>query len=132
MCFFQASTDLLAEEIVVAVQKNSVPTTPIKRYVMSTIFAMGMTTWPDGSSIRVFVLADNNPTHSNFCKQVLNVFPHQLRAAWDRLVFSGTGQSPVVVSSENEMRERLATTPGAIGYLPKETVNDSVAILPVE
>ncbi len=132
MCFFQASTDLFAEEIVVAVQKNSVPTTPIKRYVMSTIFAMGMTTWPDGSSIRVFVLADNNPTHSNFCKQVLNVFPHQLRAAWDRLVFSGTGQSPIVVSSENEMRERLAATPGAIGYLPKETVNDSVAILPVE
>lgn len=122
----------LAEEVVVAVQKSRVSSTPISRYVLAAIFGMRLTTWPDGTSIRVFVLPDDNHVHSLFCKQVLHVFPHQLRTAWDRLVYSGTGQSPEILSSEREMRARIANTPGSIGYLTKETLDDSVAILPVE
>ena len=38
-------------------------------------------------------------------------------SAWDRLVFSGTGQAPDTVTSTEEMLARVASTPGAIGYL---------------
>jgi len=122
----------VAEDIVVVSRKGSPAPTPITRYVLSAIFGMRLTTWPDGSAIRVFVLPDDNPIHTLFCKQILHIFPHQLRTAWDRLVYSGTGQAPVVLSSEQEMQTRIAKTPGAIGYLTKETLDENIAILPVE
>lgn len=89
-----------------------------------TIFGMRAQQWPDGSSIRVFVLPDNHQLHAAFSKEVLNLFPHQLRTAWDRQVYSGTGQAPSEVRSEEEMMSRIASTPGAIGYVSRNNVNE--------
>jgi hypothetical protein len=80
------------------------------------IFFMRLSSWPDGSPIHVFVLPDNHPLHIRFAKEILGVYPFQLRSAWDRLVFSGTGVSPTTVESEEEMLERIKSTPGSIGY----------------
>ena len=126
------SPSIYAEDVVVVVNKETHTTSPISRHVLSAIFGMRLTTWSDGMAIKVYVLPDENHIHSLFCKQVLHIFPHQLRSAWDRLVYSGTGQSPDVLSSESDMRARLKNTPGSIGYLTKETLDDSLTILPVE
>ena len=67
-----------------------------------------------------------------FSKEKLNVFPYQLRAAWDRLVFSGTGQAPNTVSSSEEMLAKVASTPGAIGYLTKSRMDSSVDVLQIK
>ena len=85
-----------------------------------------------GRSIRVYVLPDDNAVHVAFSKQILGVFPHQLRTAWDRLVYSGTGQAPLEVASEEEMRARVAGTAGAIGYLSRKMIDESVTVLQVQ
>lgn len=90
---------------------------------------MRLRQWQDGSPITVFVLRDNNPLHQQFCKQVLNVFPHQMRRSWNKLVFSGTGQAPVTVASKEEMVDKIASTPGAIGYLSDEDITEDIKIL---
>ena len=90
---------------------------------------MRLRTWQNGLPIRVFVLPDDAPLHSIFAKQKLNVFPYQLRSAWDRLVYSGTGQAPFVVHSEEEMYKRIASTPGAIGYLSDARIDGHVQIV---
>jgi ABC-type phosphate transport system substrate-binding protein len=59
------------------------------------------------------------------------MFPHQLRRAWDRLVYSGTGQAPVMVESEEEMREKVAASPGAIGYLSDAMIDQGVEVVKV-
>ncbi len=92
----------------------------LSRETLREVFFMRLTTWPDGSPIKVFVLPDDNPLHIQFAKQILGVFPFQLRSAWDRLVYSGTGFAPTVVESEKEMRERVDHTPGSIGYVEKK------------
>lgn len=84
------------------------------------LFGMRSPQWPDGRAVKVFVLPDRHPLHDIFCKTILNIFPHQLRTGWDRQVYSGTGQAPIEVASEDEMLARVAATPGAIGYIPKE------------
>jgi hypothetical protein len=86
-----------------------------------SIFAMRTSQWPDGMPIHVFVLEDTTPTHIAFCKQVLGMFPYQLRRIWERQVYSGTGISPTIVSSEQEMRERVEQTTGAVGYVTAES-----------
>jgi hypothetical protein len=67
----------------------------IPRNTLRAIFGMRLRNWPDLTANRVFVLKDEHPVHIGFAKKVLNIYPHQLRLAWDRLVYSGTGQSPV-------------------------------------
>ncbi|NOT68857.1 MAG: hypothetical protein HOP04_11200 [Methylophilaceae bacterium] len=97
----------------------------ISPYQAKAYFGMRIQQWPDGRPLRVFVLPDRHPLHEVFCKTLLNVFPHQLRTAWDRQVFSGTGQAPVEVASEDEMLVRIASTPGAIGYLSRQKADES-------
>lgn len=123
---------LRAEEVVAAAARSDAVHQPMSVATLQAIFGMRLRNWGDGSPIKVFVLPDNHPLHVAFCKQVLHVYPHQLRAAWDRLVFSGTGQAPIEVDSKEAMLAKLSTTPGAIGYLVKPMVNDRIAVVPVE
>jgi ABC-type phosphate transport system substrate-binding protein len=103
----------------------------ISRDALRAIFGMRLQSWRNNKPTRVFVLKDNHPLHQAFTKQVLNIYPHQLRLAWDRLVYSGTGQAPIQVDSESEMLKRLKETPGAIGYLSSSMVDDSVRVLEI-
>ncbi len=99
---------------------------------LRAIFGMRLHTWPDGTAVRVFVMPDDVPLHIAFSKEKLNVFPYQLRSAWDRLVFSGTGQAPGTVTSPEEMLAKIATTPGAIGYLTKSKTDGRVNVLEIK
>ena len=126
-----APQDQAANAPVIIVSPQQTPLSISKNALRAT-FGMRLRNWPDQTPVHVFVLPDENPTHSAFSKQILNIYPHQLRLAWDRLVFSGTGQAPTEVDSEEEMREMVAKTPGAIGYLRRSMVNDSVRILQIQ
>ena len=99
---------------------------------LRAIFGMRHRKWGDGSLVRVFVFERDDDAHRRFCTDVLHVLPHQLQRSWDRLIFSGAGQAPIQVSSEEEMRELVAATPGAIGYLPGDPSSEQVQILPTE
>lgn len=111
---FLVSQDLPAQNVIANVQ---VETKQLSKTTARSIFAMRVHQWPDGTPIKVFVLQDQNPTHNEFCKSILGMFPYQLRRIWDRQVFSGTGSAPVVVKSEQEMLNAVASTEGAIGYI---------------
>jgi hypothetical protein len=81
--------------------------------------------WPDGSPIRVFVLPDDNPLSDTFYRERLGMYSYVLRRAWDRMVFTGTGFAPTVVRSEQEMIERVRSTPGAIGFVRKREASSN-------
>jgi hypothetical protein len=57
--------------------------------------------------------------HIRFSKEVLGVYPYQLRSAWDRILYSGTGVPPTVVESLEKMKTLIEETPDAIGYIEK-------------
>jgi len=96
------------------------------------IFAMRKTRWHDGQKIQVFVLPDNSPLHRQFTKSKLNMFPHQFRRIWDRLIFSGIGQGPQEVESMEEMQKKLASVPNAVGYLEAPINNKNIRVLNYE
>lgn len=104
----------------------------IAQKTLRAIFGMTMQTWPDGRPLTVFVFRDDDPQHQQFCRKVIGVLPYTLRRNWDRLLFSGAAQAPIVVETPQEMLSRVATTPGAIGYIEKEWVNDSVSIIEID
>lgn len=89
----------------------------VDRKLLLSVYIGRITTWPDGKPIRVFTLADDNPLHVQFTRQMLGTYPYVLRNAWNKRVYTGTGFAPTVVANEQEMRRRVNETPGAIGYI---------------
>ena len=87
--------------------------------------------WPNGIPVRVFVLPDNDPLHLRVAKSLLGLFPYQLRRAWDRQLFSGTGQAPVTLENEADLIRRVAQTPGGISYASSPPTHPAVRPLEV-
>ena len=110
---------------------NSITETQMSRSFARQLFGMKARQWSDGSTVKVFVLPDQASQHVSFAKEILEIFPYRLRSAWDRQVYSGTGQAPSEVSTIEGMQAKLASTPGAVGYLPKDKI-DGVKIHMVE
>ncbi|WP_394147431.1 hypothetical protein [Shewanella atlantica] len=102
---------------------DSVVDFPLPPQELRLIFSMQKVYWPDGHRIRVFILSPSSELHKEFCFQKLDMMPYMLQRRWDRLVFSGTGERPVILNSESEMKEQVSRTPGAIGY-----VGDSASV----
>jgi ABC-type phosphate transport system substrate-binding protein len=120
------------EETVFVVAHPGVPVGALARDTTRALFAMRQRNWPNGDVAQVYVLGDSHPVHVRFAKEELGVFPHQLRLAWDRAVFSGTGQAPRRVGSQAEMLEQVGATPGAIGYLTTEYLDERIQVIETE
>ena len=104
--------------------------TAIDRTLLRAIFTMRLRQWPDGAAVHVFVLPDHDEATALFCREQLGTYPYVMRSTWDRMVFTGTGLAPTVVGSEQEMRERVRSTPGAIGYVRSGSTSDLRRSLP--
>lgn len=117
---------------VVMIAHPGVDGAELQRDGARAIFAMRQRLWPNGQAVHVFVLPNGDSVHARFVKKRLGVYPHQLQLSWDRVVFSGTGQAPVRVSTQSEMLEQVAGTPGALGYIEKELLDDRVQVVSME
>lgn len=120
------------ENALFLVAHPDVATSWLNRDTARAIFAMRQRNWPDGQAVQVFVLANRDPVHARFAKELLAVYPHQLQLAWDRIVFSGMGQAPNRVHDQTNMRIKVASTPGALGYLEGEYLDESVQVISME
>ncbi|MCG9713860.1 hypothetical protein L1D29_13640 [Shewanella insulae] len=117
--------NVFAAQVIV---NDSVDIANISPKDLKLIFAMQKLYWSDGQKIQVFVLPGNSRIHEEFCYQRLDMMPYVLRHRWDRLAFSGVGERPITLGSEAEMRERVASTPGAIGYVSGSSVGEVIAV----
>lgn len=120
---------LLAAEPVVAQSRANQEN--LDQTTLRAIFTLRKRRWADGQPIRVFVLKDDDPTHQNFVKEKLRIFPYQLRQYWNRVVFSGTGPAPRDFETQDELLNTLADSPDAIGYADLEQLPDGVVAVEV-
>lgn len=117
-----------AEVVIVNAQINP----ELDRNQLRAIFSMQYNKWPDGTPMAVFIYDELSPLHQRFCKKTLRIYPYQLKKNWERLIYSGTGQGPEKVSSESEMVRRVATTPGAIGYISEGSDINGVSVVNID
>ena len=120
----------LADQVLIA--NASVGVDGLSLNTTRLLFSMQLPQWPDGTAVRVFVLPDDHPGHRAFSKDLLRLYPRQLRRVWDRQLYSGTGQAPQTVADAAAMLEAVAQTPGAIGYLSREMIDETVSELPLQ
>ena len=94
---------------------------PLPAQELRLIFSMQKVFWPDGQKIQVYILSPNSELHKEFCVQQLDMMPYMLQRRWDRLVYSGTGERPIILRSEAEMRQVVSATTGSIGYITEQS-----------
>lgn len=104
----------------------------LSQAMMRSIFLMRSTAWEDGTPVFVVTLEPSDPLHIEFCKNILGLFPYQLQQIWDRIIFTGTGQSPHYAVSTDELKQLISSTPGAIGYIDREDIDETVRLIYVE
>ncbi|MEH6628920.1 MAG: substrate-binding domain-containing protein [Motiliproteus sp.] len=121
-----------SESTPIVITHPSVGVEKLSRSTLRSIFTVRLTRWQDGMPIRVFVLPDNHPSHQQFSKKNLGVFPYRLRQIWDRMVFSGIGKAPMEVVDQAAMQKEVARTPGAIGYIADGSGSSGVNYVVVE
>jgi hypothetical protein len=115
---FGASHEVRAQSVEIIVNPG-IASIDLDRDLLRAIFTMRLRSWPNGPPVRVFVLPDSDPVSDRFYREQLGMYSYVLRSAWDRMVYTGTGLAPTIVYSEEEMRERVLSTPGAIGYVSR-------------
>lgn len=99
------------------ISNNNLQVESLSLNVARAIFSGRMKYWEDGTPVRVVMLNSNASMHVKFCSEVLQLYPRQLKRSWDMIVFSGGGEGPQIVSTEDELLKKVSLTAGAIGYI---------------
>lgn len=99
--------------------------TSISQKDLVRVFRMTQQTLEESLKIQVFSYASDSSLFKSFSKEVLNLNASQLKREWNRRVFTGLGEIPIEVASEQEMIERIKQTPGSIGYVYESSARAS-------
>jgi ABC-type phosphate transport system substrate-binding protein len=129
-----ASASLLSQRAytqVAVIANPSVKATAVSKGELSDVFTGVSSSLSDGSHV-VPVLLKGGPTHEAFLSEFVGKSDAAFRTAWRSLIFTGQGSMPKTVDSEAAMVDYVAATPGAIGYVGKDTAHDKVKTLAIK
>lgn len=120
-----------ADTSVVLVVNDSVGIEKISVDSLRAIYSLRQLLWLDGTEITAFVLDVDGGTHRQFCRDLLKVYPHQLKKGWDRMEYTGRARGPQIVQSEQMLLDLVKQIPGAIGYVQRAVDIPGVHIISV-
>lgn len=130
---FLAESVSAAGEIAV-VAHPSVAGGAVSQARLVNLFLIPGASWPDGQVALPIDLKLPSSIKADFYKLVSGRSQNQLRTYWARQVFTGAGTPPVELNSAFEVIRKVSTTPGAIGYVPRDAIEGApvkvLAILP--
>lgn len=87
---------------------------------VARIFLGKLKEFPSGETASPVSLAENTDVTQKFVSDILKKSPAQLKSYWAKLIFTGQGEPPVMLSSEDELIKKVASTPGMIGFVSSD------------
>lgn len=108
------------------------PKSGIERMSREEVVFVFMGRWrhfPSGIAAQPVDQPFDSPERTDFYRQLVNKSPSEIKAYWSRLVFSGGARPPVSPDNHEEQIRILTSTPGAVGYLERSTVDSRVKIV---
>ncbi len=90
------------------------------------IYSLTKTKWSDGSKIIVF---DNSSDAKNAFYASIGKDQLSMKKEWMKKQLTGEAKAPETLGSDADIIAKVASTPGAIGYVKSSSVNSSVKVL---
>lgn len=92
------------------------------------IYSLRAKTWSDGKAIVPITLKNESDVTNKFFSTIGKSFL-DAKKAWMRAQLTGEGQAPEGLASDDEVVSKVASTPGAIGFVSSAKVNGNVKVL---
>jgi ABC-type phosphate transport system substrate-binding protein len=125
-CLAFWTTGAFAQVAVIA--HKSVPIDKSEKSELLDFYTGDKSFWSNGKPVIIFDLkprGGNRDTFYNF----LEMSPIRIKSIWMKRMLSGDADPPEFLESEDKMLQKVASTPGAIGFVGQSKVNDNVKAL---
>lgn len=123
---FTASS-AFAELAVIVHPSSSV--SKITKTELSDLYLGYADTFANGSDAEPLDQASATPARRSFIKSVLGMEEGALKRHWSKLMFSGKGQPPQTLDSDEAVRNAVAANPKGLGYIDKNAVNNTIKVI---
>lgn len=110
----------LSNEIAI-IAHPSVTIHELDYYRVRLIWSLSLVSADNRVKLRVVSFRESSPIHRRFTLNILKLRPAQLSRQWNRSAYSGSATPPILVDTPEQMLSRVASVPGAIGYI--STIN---------
>jgi ABC-type phosphate transport system substrate-binding protein len=82
-----------------------------------------------GGHTAVVVYQKDEAVRTDFENKVLGKTGSELSAYWSKQIFTGKAMAPEEVAGDAQVRAKVASTPGAIGYVTDSGVDSTVKVI---
>ena len=113
---------------VAVIAHKSVPVDTIKKSELLDFYTGDIKKWNDEQPVVILDLKPRGDTKKAFYK-FLGKSPSRMKSIWLKMMLSGEGDPPLSMRSEDELLQKVASTPGAIGFVSQSRVNGDVKTL---
>jgi ABC-type phosphate transport system substrate-binding protein len=113
---------------VVVIAHKSTPVAALENDKVLDIYTLNMKNWSDGGKITVLEVRGDSPAKARFYAALGTSFT-EMQKLWLKKQFAGKGLPPTALPSEEEIAQKVASTPGAIGYVSVDKVPKDVKVL---
>ncbi len=126
LTFLFISSVAMAEVAVIVHPSNS---DAISQGDISKIYLGKIKKFPGGKQALPLDKSEGEALRVQFLDKVVKKSEQQMKSYWSRLIFTGKGVPPKILSSDAEIVETVSRNPDAIGYVDSSSVNDSVKVI---
>ena len=116
-----------ADVVVVVSSKNTVRSLTAEQ--TTKIFLGKVATFPNGQNALPIDQPEGSEIRDEFYSKVTHKNSSQLTAYWAKVIFTGDGRPPKLLSDSVAVRKAIAGDPSAIGYIDKSDVNRTVKVV---
>ena len=96
---------------------------------VADIFLGKASALPGGGTAMPIDQPEASPLRDEFYSKVTGKSAAQAKSLWSKLAFTGKGTPPKEAGGSAEVKKTVAGTPGAIGYIEKSAVDDTVKVV---
>jgi ABC-type phosphate transport system substrate-binding protein len=113
---------------VAVIAHKSVPIDNIEKSDLLDCYTGDKSLWSDDKTVIIFDLKQKGEVRDAFYN-FLEISPTRIKTIWMKRLLSGDADPPEFLESEDEMLKKVASTPGAIGFVSQSAINEDVKIL---
>ncbi len=117
----------MADDLVIIGNPN-LPAPSLEAKELQRIYMGKQTRWGNDLAI-VPVMLKSGTVHDTFVESYLGRSVHRFVTYWRQMVFTGKGMPPRSFTSENELVDFVAKTPGSVGYASARANVQSVKVI---
>lgn len=112
---------------IAVIANKDVKTSSINKAKLLDVYTLDVNEF-GGSKIKIFDYSSETAVRKDFF-DYLGKSIADFKQVWMKKKLTGNGNPPINVGSEDDMLSKVASTPGAIGYVSSDKVNASVKVL---